>query len=434
MKTALLFLAAAASILPIHADAARMPDPQQVMVLDLYACPRPDFPSAALAQRAEGKTTVEVQIGEGGNVTEARVLTSSGRADLDEAALASIHNCVFHAVRATGLAPTGWLKTQYVWVPGEAKKTQALDPALYASTKKLAAEGNPAAQNRLGTWYEHGTHVKVDLAQAAAWYRLAAQGGDAYAQNNLGVLYSRGAGVPSDPKQAVHWYAKAAAQGHGWGQANLAHYYQYGIAVERDLDKALHWLSKSAAGSLAAAQVRLGLLEMERAVIDADRSAAVAWIARAAAQDFPQGHYYLGRSFELGLGNVQDDAQAAALYRKTLGRSGGRGEVALGMLLEAGRASADDPEEVAKLYQKAMQASNPAAYYRYGLLLEQRGDDALAAAVFRQGAEMGDCDATLKHAQLRQAEGATAAAGTRDAFLEQRATSCAARPELPPRL
>ena len=404
------------------------------MGLDLNACPRPVYPAAALAQRATGKTTVEVQIGEGGLVIEARVVAPSGRTDLDEAALASIRQCVFHAVLATSQAPTGWLKMQYVWVPGAAKEAQDQDQALFASTKTRAAAGDPVAQNRLGAWYQHGTFVKADLVQAAAWYRLAAQNGNAVAQNNLGVLYYRGAGVPRDQKQAVYWYAKAAEQGHGWAHANLAWAYQYGTAGELDIDKALYWLTKSAEGGLAAAQVRLGLLTMGRAVLDEERGAAAAWIARAAARDYPAGLYYLGRSFELGLGNIQDDAQAAALYRKALDRSEGRAETALGMLLEAGRAGDADQGEAARLYRKATQWRYPAAYYHYGLVLEQRGDDALATAVFRQGAELGNCEAAVKYVQMRQAHATTRAAGKPDAVWDQRAQWCTARPALPPRL
>lgn len=424
MKTIYLLLTAVAANLTTPAFAARVQEPQQVMGLDLNACARPVYPAAALALRAEGRTTVEVQVGTNGQVLDARVTVTSGRTDLDAAALTSTRSCVFHAVAATGQAPTGWLKTQYVWVAGAVKPAAAPDPALFESTKTLAAAGDAMAQNRLGTFYEHGTYGKSDLVQAAAWYLLAAQSGNAWAQNNLGVLYGRGAGVPKDLQQAVHWYAMAAAQGHGWAQANLAWAYQYGIAGELDIDKAVYWLTKSAEGGLTAAQARLGVLLMQRAAGDDDRAAAAAWLARAAARNFAPGEYYLGRSFELGLGNAQDDAQAATWYRKTLTRSEGRAETALGMLLEAGRVSAVDREEAGALYKKATQWRFPAAFYHYGLVLEQRGDGDLAAAVFRQGAELGDCDAVQKYAPLAP----RSKPGETDWTL--RAQQCAARPVL----
>lgn len=431
MKTAVLLFSAAAVLLPAHtlALAARSPHPQDVMALDLQACPRPAYPAAALAERAGGKATVEVQIGESGVVTEARVAVTSGRDDFDEAALAGIRRCVFHAVLSTGQAPTGWLKTRYVWVPSQAKNVEVQDQALFAATRQRAEEGDALAQNRLGAWFEHGTYGTPDLAQAANWYRRAAESGNAVAQNNLGVLYYRGAGVPHDVKEAVDWYEKAAAQGHGWAQANLSWAYQFGAGRARDLELALDWLTRSAEGGLADAQVRLGLLTMQRAASDEERAAAAAWIGRAAARGFPAGLYYQGRSFELGLGNPQDDARAAALYRQALERSAGRAETALGTLLEAGRAGAVDQTAAAKLYQKAMQWRYPPAYYHYGLVLERRGDTGLAAVVFRQGAELGNCAASLKYLQLRQ--GGAPEGDPSEARIALRAAQCGAAPALP---
>ncbi len=434
MKTPLFLLAAAAAFFPIHAQAARAADPQQVMSLDLNACPRPAYPALALAQRAGGATTVEVQIGDDGLALDSRVLKSSGRADLDEAALAGIRRCTFHAVLATGQTPTGWLKMQYVWRPGEANKVEAQNQALFENTKRLAEAGDPIAQNRLGAWYQNGAYGKADPAQAAVWYRKAADSGNAVAQNNLGVLYYRGLGVPRDMQQAVYWYAKAAEQGHGWAQANLSWAYQFGTTGPIDIDKAIYWLTKSAEGGLLGAQVRLGMLAMERATSDEERSAAAAWFARAAARDFAPGHYYLGRSFELGLGNPQDPAQAAAAYRKALGRSEGRAEVALGMLIETGSVAAADQGEAASLYEKAMRWRYPPAFYHYGLVLEQRGDTELAAAVYRQGAELGNCDAVLKYVELKFVAGTTPAAGSPDAGWVQRAAGCKARPVVGVRL
>lgn len=392
MKTPLAFFAAAAAaILPAHALAARVQDAQQVMGLDLNACPRPAYPAAALAQRAGGKTTVEVQIGAHGLVTEARVAVPSGRTDLDEAALDGIRGCIFHAVLATGQAPTGWLKMQYVWIPGEAKKVQA--PVSFADTQKRADAGDPAAQSRLGD------------------------------------MYMRGSGVARDRAQALRWYEQAAAQGNAQAMLNL-------VALQPiDSDSARYWLTRAADSGLADAQLLLGMFVMRHAASDEDRTAAAAWIARAAAQDNAQAQYYLGRSFELGLGNAPDAERAAGLYRKTLERSNGRGETALGILTEAGsRDKAADQDEAAKLYQKAMRWRYPPAFYRYGLVLEQRGDTDLAAAVFLQGAQLGDCGAVAKYVQLKQVAGTTPAAGTLDAYWRQRAQGCAARPALPQQL
>ncbi|MEW7847245.1 TonB family protein [Massilia aurea] len=431
--TRLVFLAAAA----IHASqaiAAAGPSAQAVLRFDLYACERPAWPKAALAERTSRTSTLEVRIGESGLVIDGRITASSGRPDLDAAALAAMRNCPFPAVLATGEAPTGWLRTQYRWVPGSAAVPP--DGPTLASIRAGADAGDPAAQNLLGSWYQHGAHVKADPAQAAIWYERAALSGNAYAQNNLGVLYFRGAGVPRDARQAAYWYEKAAEQGHGWGQANLAWAYEHTLGNDINPVTALYWLTKAADGGLADAQVRLGTRAMHDAGDDTERAGAAAWLARAAAQDDPSGLYLLGRSVELGLGNQQDDAQAAALYRRALGRTEGRAETALGMLIEAGRTPALGHEDAARLYEQGMSARHAAAFYRYGLLLEQRGDIALAGALYKLGGWRGSCDAIRKYVELRPVALANDPIDSHPPHWVERGRQCTAKAaaDLPPQL
>ena len=44
-----------------------------------------------------------------------------------------------------------------------------------------------------------------DYAEAARWYRKAAEQGNAIAQTNLGTMYFQGQGVPQDYAEAVRW-------------------------------------------------------------------------------------------------------------------------------------------------------------------------------------------------------------------------------------
>ena len=55
--------------------------------------------------------------------------------------------------------------------------------------------------------------MSQDEAEAARWYRLAAEQGTAIAQNNLGVMYANGLGVPQDDVTAYMWFNLAAATG-----------------------------------------------------------------------------------------------------------------------------------------------------------------------------------------------------------------------------
>jgi TPR repeat protein len=64
--------------------------------------------------------------------------------------------------------------------------------------------------------------VPQDLAEAARWYRKAADRGSAVAQNNLGVLYAEGKGVRQDMAEADFWFALAAGAPAGANQGNAA--------------------------------------------------------------------------------------------------------------------------------------------------------------------------------------------------------------------
>ncbi len=84
---------------------------------------------------------------------------------------------------------------------------------------KAAENGHRAAQVELaesygyfenGNWWIAGVN---DFAEAAKWYRKAAEQGDPMAQGMLGWLYATGRGVDKDLKTAVEWFRKGAAQG-----------------------------------------------------------------------------------------------------------------------------------------------------------------------------------------------------------------------------
>ncbi len=61
--------------------------------------------------------------------------------------------------------------------------------------------------------YHGGLGVPQDNAEAARWYRRAAEQGNPGCQFILGFLYSTGRGVPEDFVQAHFWFTIAAAQG-----------------------------------------------------------------------------------------------------------------------------------------------------------------------------------------------------------------------------
>ena len=82
--------------------------------------------------------------------------------------------------------------------------------------------------------YHKGQGMRQDYAQAAKWFRRAAERGHAKAQYNLGVMYGTGRGVPQNNAEAVRWYRLAAEQGQAEAQLKLMAYYFSGTSVPKD--------------------------------------------------------------------------------------------------------------------------------------------------------------------------------------------------------
>ena len=59
-------------------------------------------------------------------------------------------------------------------------------------------------------------------AEAARWYRLAAEQGDERAQSNLGLMYDTGRGVLQDIVLAHMWFNIASANGNEFATENRA--------------------------------------------------------------------------------------------------------------------------------------------------------------------------------------------------------------------
>ena len=128
---------------------------------------------------------------------------------------------------------------------------------------QAAQKGQPVAQFRLGSMYEHAQGVSTDLVKAAHWYEKAANQGNRKAMHNLAVFYATGALGRKNMEEAARWFGKAAALGLRDSQFNLAFLYERGDGVPRDLKKAYQWYYAAAAGGDKEAKARLRVLEAQ---------------------------------------------------------------------------------------------------------------------------------------------------------------------------
>ena len=165
-----------------------------------------------------------------------------------------------------------------------------LDNWYYTDVLFSATQPDPGGQTELGVLYATGQGVPEDAAEAASWFRRAAEQGDARAQNNLGLMYTGGEGVEQDSAKAVSWFRRAAEQGDALAQNNLGVLYANGQSVSRDTAEAVRWFQLAAKQEDALAQNNLGVMYANGQGVQRDLFAAGDWLARAEVNGYTQAH------------------------------------------------------------------------------------------------------------------------------------------------
>lgn len=87
-----------------------------------------------------------------------------------------------------------------------------------AKNADKAEQGDPKAQNVMGTYYESGNGVEKDYDRAIYWYTLAAEQRNSNAQYHLAVLYNK---IKDNPLKAYYWFEAARLCGF-----NITHIHQ----------------------------------------------------------------------------------------------------------------------------------------------------------------------------------------------------------------
>ena len=81
------------------------------------------------------------------------------------------------------------------------------------STEKAARSGQPVALGKLGLMHFYGLGAQEDHAEAARWFRQAADAGNADAALILAEMYRQGDGVGANRSEAYLWYSVAGELG-----------------------------------------------------------------------------------------------------------------------------------------------------------------------------------------------------------------------------
>ena len=163
--------------------------------------------------------------------------------------------------------------------------------------KEKAVKGDTEAQRDLAWYYFSGDNddIQKDYAEAAKWYRLAAEQGDAYAQCQLGNLYKNCQGVPRNYEEAAKWYKKSSEKGVVEAQFNLGSLYLNGNGVAKNYAEAFKFFNEAATDArYDEAKYLLGKMYEDGIGVKQNNTEAIKWYVLAAH------HWNVNALFRLG--------------------------------------------------------------------------------------------------------------------------------------
>lgn len=130
---------------------------------------------------------------------------------------------------------------------------------------KLANDGNPLAQFRLGDLYYQGRGVTEDENMAIYWWKKSAATGNAEAMYQIAHAYLFGGtaskSVADPDREAAIWYFQAASAGHAEAAYTLGLLFLAGKGVIEDRNEAIRWFRSASAKGHAEARKALETAE-----------------------------------------------------------------------------------------------------------------------------------------------------------------------------
>eukprot|EP01037_Dinobryon_pediforme_P002494 gene2494-2533_t len=256
--------------------------------------------------------------------------------------------------------------------------------AFKEATKRIEADPNDApAMTLIGQLYLEGLGVRLNEAEAARWFNLAAARGNAQAQFALGAAKLEGKGIPKDKDGAKRLFELAAAQNNAGALYNLgimaledaagaapvkaaqlfqqaaelgdldacyslALLYKNGLGVEKNLPEAVKWLAKAAQEKHVNSMIELGLMQFNGLGTERDETSAARWFLKAAELNNAIGQNRIARLLAAGRGVPVNKIEAAKWH--VLARAQGEQDAWLDGVLNS-----LNPDEKAKVSALVLQ-------------------------------------------------------------------------------
>jgi TPR repeat protein len=160
-----------------------------------------------------------------------------------------------------------WLGMKYTGWPGLPRNQTEKDEGIMW-LRKAADQGSANAQNALGGMYLEGHGVPRSSSEAVKWFRMSADQDhtqwqlgirdfgfrqnyaedlENFARRHLGIIYELGLGLPQNYAEAATWFRKAADRGDSDAQVELGKMYLEGRGVPQNYVLAHMWFNLAAA-------------------------------------------------------------------------------------------------------------------------------------------------------------------------------------------
>ncbi|WP_296747158.1 tetratricopeptide repeat protein [Mesorhizobium sp.] len=233
--------------------------------------------------------------------------------------------------------------------------------------RRAALTGNLDAAYRLGERHVKGP--EPNYAEAATWYRRAAEAGHQPAARALASLYLSGNGVAQDAEEGKRWLRTAAASGSRESQVDLANLVLEGTGEPDDGANVAGWFAAPASAGDLVAAFNLGLCFAEGVGVSKNQEQAARWMRRA-AEGVAQAQYMYARMLQDGRGVPSDPAQARLWFKRAADAGMADAQAALAEMMLNGRGGERSPVAAAHLFKQAAAAGHIGAMFAIGALFD----------------------------------------------------------------
>ena len=130
----------------------------------------------------------------------------------------------------------------------------------FDSQMKLAKQGNPEAQFKVGEMYETGVGVERNMKEAT--YLTTRSANQKHETAGFKLLYwdMEKRGLSDKNRTKLEELNQKAKQGNAQAQYYLGKMYAYGVGINTNPDVAIDWLKKAASDGVLEAELELGYL------------------------------------------------------------------------------------------------------------------------------------------------------------------------------